>query len=520
MEETKAATPSLRSQSAWLLIAKTVGFVLSFLLPLLVVRYLDQTQVGIYRQAFQFVTTMVAILPFGFSASAYYYLSRSKEDQPYIIFNILLFNFVIGGLACLSLVVFPQILGNLFHNEELTRLAPLVGAVIWLWVFSAFLEIVAVANQEPRSAMVFIVFAQFTKTIFMVSAVLWFHTVESFIYAAIIQGAVQTTVLMTYLNARFRGFWHSFDPGIFKRQFFYVLPYGLMALLWIAQGDLHTYFVGYRYSPAEFAIYVYGCFELPFLSILYESVASVMIPRISALQMAGNKREIIEVTARAMDKLALFYFPVYVLLLITAYDLITGLFTTAYAGSVPIFLINITLIPFGILPVDSIYRAYQELGNFLLKLRLITIPLMVFALWFGINYFDLRGVVAIVVVTTLVERTITIIRAARLLEVKRSDWGLLTNVGKTAVAVVIAGVIAYGAHLYIRTIAAGVAAFFAGLVFSIPKDSLLNLMSGGLTVALTGAVLFPIYFLIANFFGIITAEEKSSLKKLFLRTAG
>jgi len=517
MTPPETAKPSLKVQSAWLLVAKTIGFALSFLLPVLVVRYLDQTQVGIYRQAFQVVTTMVALLPFGFSASAYYFLSRDKKERPYIIFNILLFNLVIGAVACGALALFPQMLGKVFQDGELTRLAPLIGVVIWLWVFAAFLETVAVANQEPRLATFFIIFAQFTKTLFMVSAVLFFTSVESFIYAAMLQGIVQTIVLLLYLNYRFRGFWRSFDAGVAKRQFIYVLPYGLTALLWVLQSDIHNYFVGYRFSPAEFAIYVYGCFQLPFLGILYEAVASVMIPRMSALQNENNKREMMEVTVRAMDKLAFFYFPVYALLLITGYELITALFTTNYAASVPVFLINITLIPFGILISDPVVRAYPQLGRFLLKLRLVLIPLMVLALWFGINYLDLRGIIAIVVVTTVAERLITMVRAAQVLEVKKEDSYLLHNIGKTALAAAAAGAVTYVFYLYFRGFAPGVAGQLGGLVFSAPKESLLNLISGGLTVACCGAVLFSIYLIAANYLGIITSEEKKSIKSLFIK---
>jgi O-antigen/teichoic acid export membrane protein len=517
MNEREPAKPSLKVQSAWLLMAKTIGFALSFLLPLLVVRYLDQTQVGIYRQAFQVVTTLVAILPFGFSASAYYFLSRDKKDQPYIIFNILLFNFLIGAFACFSLFLFPQILGSVFQDAELSRLAPVIGIVIWLWVFAAFLEMVAVANQEPRLATAFIIFAQFTKTFFMVGAVIIFTTIESFIYAAILQGIVQTIVLLLYLNAKFKGFWHSFDSGIFKRQFIYVLPYGLMALLWVLQSDIHNFFVGYRFSPAEFAVYVYGCFQLPFLGILYESVASVMIPRMSALQNESNKREMLETTVRAMDKLAFFYFPIYALLLITGYELITGLFTANYAASVPVFLINITLIPFGILITDPIVRAYEDLGRFLLKLRLVLIPLMILALWFGINYLSLSGIIAIVVVTTVIERLITTVKVAGKLEVKSEDKLLLGNIGKTAFSTVIAGSLTFIFYLYFRKFAPGIAENIVGIFSSAPKENLLNLISGGIVVATCGGVLAVIYLFFVNFLGVITSEEKRSIRNLFIK---
>jgi O-antigen/teichoic acid export membrane protein len=87
------------------------------------------------------------------------------------------------------------------------------------------------------------------------------------------------------------------------------VPFGIAAIVWIAQNDIHNYFVGYKFSSAEFAIYAYGCFEIPLLTMLAESVTSVLIPRMNALQQAGDRDEMVRLTARAMQKLAFFYFP-------------------------------------------------------------------------------------------------------------------------------------------------------------------------------------------------------------------
>ena len=101
--------------------AKVVAFGFSFVLPLLIVRVLTQEAVGHYREAFQVITNAVIILPLGFSMSAYYFLARETDERrAAAILNILIFNFVVGGLACLTLFLFPQIIGNVFQSEEMT----------------------------------------------------------------------------------------------------------------------------------------------------------------------------------------------------------------------------------------------------------------------------------------------------------------------------------------------------------------------------------------------------------------
>lgn len=515
--------PSLKSQSAWLLFAKVVGFGFSFLLPLLIVRYLNPEQVGIYQQVFLIIVNANVILTLGFGMSAYYFLARETTRRPSVIFNTLLFNFTMGGIACLTLYFYPQLVGNIFHSGEITRLAPKIGIVIWLWIFSTFLETVAVANREPRAATLFIILAQLTKTVLMISAVMIFTTVEAFIYAAMAQAAIQTVVLLVYLNSRFPKFWTAFDASFFREQLFYALPFGLAGLLWTLQTDIHNYFVGHQFTPAEFAVYRFGCFELPLIAMLAESVTSVLIPRMSELQAAGDKPEIIRLTWRIMEKLAFFYFPIYIFLMITAQTFITTLFTHNYLASVPIFLINITLLPMYILVTDPIVRAYKELGRFLLTLRVFILLALVAALYFGIRNFDLRGMIAIVVVASFVDRFVSAAIVLKKLNVGKRDLFLLGNVGKTAAASLLAGFFTYlfywefnervfhwGEHLTRR-------------IFAAPSENIIDFIAGSLVLGLCAAVFLPVYLIAANFLGIIDDEDKEKLesvfKKLTRRTA-
>lgn len=518
MEEAAIKTPpSLKTQSAWLLFAKIVGFAFSFLLPLLIVRFFSQEQVGVYRQVFLVIVNANAILTLGFGMSAYYFLARETVRRPAVIFNTMLFNFIVGGIACLALFLFPQLVGNIFQSAEITRLTPKIGVVIWLWIFSTFLETVAIANQETKAATAFIILAQMTKTVLMIAAVVIFTSIEAFVYAAMIQAAVQSIVMLVYLNSRFPTFWTAVDWRFFREQFFYALPFGLAGILWTLQNEIHNYFVGYRFTPAEFAIYAYGCFELPLIAMLMESVTSVMIPRMSQLQAAGDKREIIHLQARVMQKLAFFYFPIYVFLMITAEAFITTLFTHNYSASVSIFVINITLLPFYILVNDSIIRAYKELGRFLLIMRVFIFIALLAALYFGIQHFDLRGMIAIVVVTAIVERSISTVVIIKKLGASRRDLPLLKDIGKTALASLFAGFFTFIFYLEFHRRIFDWGAESIKAIFAAPKDSVVDFFAGSLILAISALVFAPLYLFAANFFRLIEQEEKEKIKS-FLKS--
>lgn len=500
---------SLTKSVSWLLLAKMVGFVLSFLLPILIYQTLTKSEVGIYQQVFLVIVTVSGVLPFGVSLSAYYFLSREKERQPFYIFNILIFNFVVGGLACLILNLYPQTLQDITKDAEMAALAPQIGFVIWLWVFSSFFETVVVANQETRLATIFIILAQLNKAVLMISAVHFFGTVEAMLNAATIQAILETIALFIYLNSRFKGFWTAFDKNLFIEHLKYALPFGFAGLLLVVQTEAHNYFVSYHYSKEEVAVYRAGCFQLPLLVLFYESISFVMIPRMSRLQLEGKKREMVEVTARAMGKIALVYFPTYVFFFITAYTLITTLFTKNFVDSVPIFLINITLLPSYIFIIDPLIRAFESLGKFILKLRILIVLVLLLTLYFGIQYFDLRGVIATVVIASLTERFIASKKVYQTIGVKISDFVLLKNIAKTAICSILAGIPVYFLYLLVNPFTSEIAVVINTILNL--KQSWADVIAGGTILGLTAMVFIPIYLMLINFLGVISEDEKRSV---------
>lgn len=515
MAETRASdeSGSLASQSAWLLFAKVVGFGVSFALPLLIVRLLSKEEFGLYRQAFVVVATATSILPLGVGMSAFYYLTRDESTRHSAIFNILLFYFAVGAVAFGLLFFFPTLLGNVFDSLEMARISPLIGVLAWVWIFSMFLETVAVANREARLSSAFIIFAQLSKSVFLITAVLWFDDVVSILYAAIVQGLMQTVILIFYLANRFPGFWRYFDWTFFKEHLAYALPFGLAGLFWVAQTDLHFYFVGSRFSVTDFAIYAVGCFQIPLLSLLSESVASVMIPRMSELRMKNEPGQMVDLFVRASNKLAFFYFPAYVFFLIAGGTMITTLFTDEYAASVPIFLIFLTTLPIAAFIFDPIVRSSPALGRFLLKLRIVTTIILIAALYFGVQYLGLPGIIAIVVAVQVGEKFCIGLVCLRSIGTKLSDLAKLGRAAKIlfiSAAAALPTVLAFG---MIGNFSAGLAE--RALAFA--KPAIVHVIGGMLTLWISFLVFSAVYLLLALWFDLIDGEDKERVQRLFKR---
>jgi len=486
---------SLAIPALWIAAARTVAFTLTLFLPLLLVRRLDQTGYGIYKQSFLLLSTALNILPLGFHMTAFYFLPRESSRKGQVVLNILLFHACAAGLGCLVLVAYPDLLSHIFSSSDLVSYAPLLGLVILLWVTASPLEYIAIADQQPRLATVFIVAGQITFTLLMLGAAILFGSLQALLTATAIQGAIQTTILTVYLARRFKAFSVGFDWTLTRTQIAYAVPLGLAGLIWSLQLQIHHYFVSNRFDAATYAIYAVGIFQMPLIGILSDSVGSVMIARVSQLQKEDRPGEILRLTVRMVRKLAAAYLPIYAFMLIIGHEFIMLLFTSRYLDSWPIFVVNLTMIPLGMVSsaFDPIMRAYPVHRYYLLRTRTIVLFFLIVALWFGTDRFGPVGVITMVVVANAVERLFIGLKAANILGASWRDLVLLRDVGKL-----------------------GVAAFLALVVTAVARSFLLN--TGPFAVLAVGALLFGAVYLTGVWLiGVPTADERAMF---FSRVAG
>jgi O-antigen/teichoic acid export membrane protein len=487
---------SLTVRTSWLIVGKTLAFALTVAIPLLLVRRMPQDQFGLYKQIFLVINSAINILPLGFSMTAFYFLAREEEHRTHTVFNIVLFTTAVATLCGALVLACPAVLVVLFSEPSAAAFAPWIAAVIVLWVVGSFLEIVTVANQDIRLATTMILGVQATRTMFFVAAAAVSGTIHALLMAAVAQGVVQVLTLFIYLGGRFPRFWRAFEWGFLRRQVAYAVPFGAAGLLYSLQLDLHSYFVSHHFGAAGYAVYSIGCFQLPLFAILADSVGGVLIPRISELEHRRERREIVLVTARAMRKLALAYFPAYAFLLVMRREFIVALFTARYVDSIPIFAINLTLIPMGILLLDPIMRAHAEHRHFLVKLHAVLLAGLAAALPFALRRFGLVGAIAVVVIFNAAGRAATVMKVASILDIGVDDLPLLADVGKVAIATTTAAV----ATALIRPFTTA----------AVPLVSL----------AICGAAFSAVYASVALLSGVITADERDTVMGHVRRATG
>jgi O-antigen/teichoic acid export membrane protein len=501
----EAGQSGFARRAAWLTAANSIAFGLSFIAPLLLVRMLSQTEFGVYKQVFQILTSVIAALNLQVASTAYYFMPRAPEKKLQVTVNVLAFYVALGSLVATLFIIYPECSLLVFESAELPAHMPLLGVTILLWMVSSNLEVIPLALGDVRASSLFIVISQLTKSALTICAALAFHSVRAMIWAAAIQGMLQILFMFAYIRRRFgqRSRQRSgqrfgsncgaFDWALFKAQIGNALPYGLGGFAQNAQADLHNFVVSRYFPPAGFALYSVGLFQLPLLGMLTTSFGGALIPEISRLSAAGERRAIIPVWLNAVRKLSLVVVPSFALMFVLRYEIITLLFTSAYSEAAPLFGIFLLTALLPMTMNGSLIRAYEEFKFFRIKLHLALLPMTFGALYAGIHAAGLIGAAVAVVVMQMLEAAIVLTVVGRRLGFVANDLSHLRPALGTFLA---AG-------------AAALAAFAMKLPFA-QAHALVKLV-------LCGAVFGAVYIFAAYALGALTDKEKAEFRATLSR---
>lgn len=483
----------LTTQMLWLAIARGITLVLSFMLPFVLVRKISQTEFGLYKQAFQILTTVVSILGLQVGSSVYYFMPREPKKHAQIAQNVFLFYLILGVIIATLFMIFPNWTSYLFQHDGLASAVPILGLTILFWLAGSGIEGVMIVNRDVRLASLFTLILQSSKIALLITAALVWGNIKALIIAALIQGILSWVMLFLYLHRRYGRTWFPMDWQLFKAQIANALPFGLGGIAAVAMNDLHNYFVAYHFTPAVFAIYATGCFQLPLISVLFDAAETILTPEFGRLESTRSRATIIQVWMNAIRQLALVFVPVCALLFILRYEFIVTLFTVNYADSAPIFAINLIGVLLSIFIYLPILRNVAEFRFFRAKLYLFLLPVSFAVLYIGIKKAGLIGAISAVMLMRSLDIGISMTVIGKKLSITTTQLKPLFSI--------------------VRTVAA--AALAAISTYLIKFTMAIN--NNVITLLVCSAAFVSVFIVAAFFTGAITTQEKIALRKFCIR---
>lgn len=181
---------------------------------------------------------------------------------------------------------------------------------------------------------------------------------------------------------------------------------------------LDKLFILFLLSPADFAIFYNGAFEIPLFAVLLSAVENVMLSGISS--DTSNKKAAVGIFRESFKMLSLISFPVFFFFLFGHAEVYAFLFDGKYDASIPVFLVSIFILPLRITHYGVILQCYGR-ANKLLYGSVADIIISLSLMFILYPVFQTKGVVLALVISTYLQVIYYLIQSAKLVQKKVSD---------------------------------------------------------------------------------------------------
>lgn len=470
-----------------LMSGRVAAFTITFMTGPLLARMFSQSAFGTYKQFMLVTYTLFLIGQCGLAECLFYFLPKNPERGASYAVNSVFMLFLSGTVCWLGLMIRPGALARWANNAELVQYIPVMGAYLLFMLMGTVLEISMVSRKRYNLATFTYVTSDLLRAAFLVIPALITRSLMWALIGSAFFFFLRVCAIFGYFRSEFSGRLRL-DRVLLKEQWAYALPFSLSVIVQVIQQNYHQYAVMFHFDAATFAIYSVGCLQIPLVDFLATPASNVMMVRMTEEQREGHVRQLLPIWHDTTRKLALMFFPFVGILVVSAYRLITLLFTKQYAASVPLFMVWCLSILLSTFQTDGVLRVFAEM-KVLVGINLARLTLVLLMMGWFISTFQLMGAVLITLVGMLLARLLGVLRIRTLLQSSFEEVLPWKN---------LAGIM----------LAAGAAAIPAYIV-----NSRLDLPTL-IVLPICGTTYLSVYALSVWIFGLVDESEKAALKRV------
>jgi O-antigen/teichoic acid export membrane protein len=435
---------SLTKQAAFLMAGRLLAMPLNFLVPIILVRVFTIEEFGLYKQLFMIFYIVLPVIDMGISQSLLYFLPKYSESRDDILSQTFLFQIPIFMGLTAVFFVFKNQIGMIFseNGNTLALYIPMLGIFALLWHLSNILENLLIAEKKAFEAGAVTFFSEALRAVVTIFIGAAGGGLEHLMYGLVGTSVVRCGAMGWYLK-RTTHFTLDIKGSMIFSQLAYSLPFGFAVIVNTFVLFSHQYIVSISTGPTEFAIYAVGCFSLPIIAIVLDSVAKTSLVRMSAATAQPDSSEIIaDIIYNSIRKLWILFFPVFVLLFMLSEEFIILMFTESYRDSIPVFRIFILIIPLSALLFQHVPRALDQ-TRFILKSNLTALALSVVFCFAFYRIAGLSGAAGGFIAANLIWRLLFLFKCRKTLQMPLNHILPLGSMIKVSVSILVIGTVVF-----------------------------------------------------------------------------
>lgn len=301
--------------------------------PIVLTRILDVEQFGLYREFILYAMVFVGLCRFGIDRSLIYLVPKHPGKEWVFVSQCVLFAFItfIVGLVIFGIVTvgFPVAEGFNYKTELLLY--------AFFLMHMDMLESYWLGKKDSVRVLIYGSVRVILRVTTVVGIAVYSDDVHAiFVGLVVIEGARWLFVLGYLLHGRLLGWRLSFATLNEQWQFF--APLGSATVLQTLNKYLGQIVTVGLLGPSALALYVLGAYVEMISHVVRGSIADVIFPDMVEAESTGKNRAL-ALWQRGSVVYAFILVPVGLSLFLHAESLVTLLFSAAYAGAAPVFMV-------------------------------------------------------------------------------------------------------------------------------------------------------------------------------------
>lgn len=331
----------------------------SLLVAMVLSRVFDKPDYATYQQTILVYNIIAPLLALGLPAALYYFLPGEEERARGILAENLLLLTLAGVVFSIFLLLGGNVLlAQRFSNPELEKTLLLFALYPIAALPATATTACLMARDKVSWVALFTIVTRLIRLVVVLSAV-WLisPTPRMAISATVVAAVITFGISITLMLRSMRGTGGSLGLTGMKAQLAYSVPMGLGAMIATLHRGLDKLVVSLFTIPDNFAVYVNGALEIPFIGVVTGSATAVLLPEMRQLMKANNYPEALRIWKRAGVKAGVIIIPLAGILVAAAPDLMALLYTEKYRESYVYFRIYALLLPIRIVIFGAVFQA-------------------------------------------------------------------------------------------------------------------------------------------------------------------
>jgi O-antigen/teichoic acid export membrane protein len=376
-----------------------ICFLINLVTPIFLVRYFSQSEYGEYRQMMLILTSFSTILPLGLIHSLFYFLPSYPKEKRIYLSQTILFMFFTGLAFFLLFYIFNKEIAVYLKNNQLQSYHIYLSVAVVMLSLSLLIETVLVVDNKAMLSTQIMTCTQILRMVIILFCGI-LGGVIYIVYGLMFLYALKTIGSIAYFRIKYDISCFALKMRNSIEHLKYAIPLGMGGVFgWLSE-IADKYIVSNQLGIDTFAVYAVGCYELPFIAIIFSSIADVTLPNVVKYQQDDAKDKVVNLWHYTIEVSMLVAIPLFISFFVFADQFIITVFTKNYAAAVPVFRIALLTVLLEATRYGMITRAYAKTG-FMFIVSLIALLFMIPSCYFGILHYGIIGAITSVMASRL-----------------------------------------------------------------------------------------------------------------------